>query len=155
MMKNNKKKAQTSLEFLMTYGWAILIIIVVLVIAWQWGLFQQQGRISPGYSGFWGVVLGDFSFNSEGLLRLSIQNEINARVNLTKINVTIEGDKYSDSSLNVQLDSGGRYTWSRTFSPRIPAGQRFEAFVSIDYKDERTSETYRSSGMIWGNVESA
>jgi hypothetical protein len=154
-MKNKgtiKAKSQASLEFLMTYGWAILIIIVALVIAWQMGLFNPK-NIESGYSGFWGVIPEDFSYNSGGLLRLSIQNEVGATITLRKINISIDGAKY-DENLNMQLSSGSRYTWSNTITTEAPAHARFEAVIMIDYEDSRTGgRTYRSTGKIWGPVE--
>jgi hypothetical protein len=38
------KKGQTAMEYLMTYGWAILIVIVVVAALYSMGVFQ----VSPG-----------------------------------------------------------------------------------------------------------
>lgn len=151
-MKNTK--AQTSLEFLMTYGWALIIILVVLLVAWQMGLFNPRS-IQPGYSGFWGVVPGDFSLKSDGVstLTLSVKNEVGASVNITRMNVTIGEEKSVTPELNIPVNSGENYQRDfPNFSP-LPLGSRFEAFISIDYEDDRSGETYRSSGKIWGQVE--
>ena len=32
-------KGQTALEYLITYGWAILVILVVLAVLWYYGIF--------------------------------------------------------------------------------------------------------------------
>ncbi|MCL5433553.1 MAG: LamG domain-containing protein [Candidatus Marsarchaeota archaeon] len=46
----NKKSAQSAMEYLMTYGWAILIIAVVLVVLFHMGLFNTNigPKASPG-----------------------------------------------------------------------------------------------------------
>ena len=36
-----KRKGQQSVELLMTYGWAILIIIVVIGALWKMGVFDE------------------------------------------------------------------------------------------------------------------
>jgi len=33
-------KGQTALEYLITYGWAILVILVVLAVLWYYGVFN-------------------------------------------------------------------------------------------------------------------
>lgn len=46
-----KKRAQSAMEYLMTYGWAILIIAVVLGALYQLGIFNPstfQGKAQPG-----------------------------------------------------------------------------------------------------------
>ena len=46
----NKKSAQSAMEYLMTYGWAILIIAVVLVVLFHMGVFNTNigPKASPG-----------------------------------------------------------------------------------------------------------
>jgi len=38
------RKAQTAMEFLMTYGWAILIVIAVVAALYAMGVFKLPGR---------------------------------------------------------------------------------------------------------------
>lgn len=42
-------KGQTALEYLITYGWAILVILVVLAVLWYYGIFNPA-KWSEGYS---------------------------------------------------------------------------------------------------------
>jgi len=42
-----KNKAQTAMEYLMTYGWAILIIIVVIAALYAMGVFTTPGGTIP------------------------------------------------------------------------------------------------------------
>lgn len=49
------RKAQSAMEYLMTYGWAILIVIVVVAALYALGVFQAGGRgvtCSPCFSNF-------------------------------------------------------------------------------------------------------
>ena len=34
------KKSQAAMEFLMTYGWAILVVLIVIGVFWQMGIFN-------------------------------------------------------------------------------------------------------------------
>jgi uncharacterized protein (UPF0333 family) len=49
-----KNKGQTAMEYLMTYGWAILIIIVVVAALYAMGVFKLGGTVgcSPCFSYF-------------------------------------------------------------------------------------------------------
>ncbi len=49
------RKGQAAMEFLMTYGWAILIVIVVVAALYALGVFQTGGQgatCSPCFSNF-------------------------------------------------------------------------------------------------------
>jgi hypothetical protein len=46
------KKAQSALEYMMTYGWAILIIVIVAVILYSMGIFNPSSSISATITGF-------------------------------------------------------------------------------------------------------
>jgi hypothetical protein len=50
MMVGNK--AQAAMEYLMTYGWAILVVMVVGIAMWQLGIFNMGGAslTSTGFS---------------------------------------------------------------------------------------------------------
>ena len=49
-----KNKDQSAMEYLMTYGWAILIFIVVVAALYSMGVFSSQGGVpcSPCFSNF-------------------------------------------------------------------------------------------------------
>jgi hypothetical protein len=49
-----RKKGQAAMEYLMTYGWAILIIIVVIGALWKMGVFKTTGAVpcSPCFGYF-------------------------------------------------------------------------------------------------------
>jgi len=155
-----KKKAQGSLEFMMTYGWAILIILIIVVVAWQWGFFNPRGVVKPGSSGFWGVKPDDFSYTSSGALDLSLVNGVGGDVNITRVEVKGGGVTYTDTTPgshmggDAGISSGGRRTWG--VSGELPGGgigSGYDLFLSIEYNDSRTHEVYRSSGRIWGSIE--
>ncbi|HDH41142.1 MAG TPA: hypothetical protein ENG12_01865 [Candidatus Altiarchaeales archaeon] len=161
-MKN--KKGQTALEFLLTYGWAILIITVAALLMWQWGLFNPGGQIQPGSSGFWGVVpYEDFRYTENGTLTIPISNKVGGEVTILEVNVTVTDFNYNDinpvgngNMVNATIPPGRIELWEVDLSSYVtplPAKSSYNIFVSIAYNDTRTGEEYISSGWIWGNVE--
>jgi uncharacterized protein (UPF0333 family) len=53
-MHMSKLKAQAAMEYLMTYGWAILIVIIVVAALWAMGVFTTTSSVacSPCFSYF-------------------------------------------------------------------------------------------------------
>ena len=45
-------KGQSALEYMMTYGWAILIIVIVAVILYSMGIFNPRASVTATSSGF-------------------------------------------------------------------------------------------------------
>ncbi len=155
-----KEKAQTSLEFLMTYGWAILIVLVIVVVAWQWGFFNPGGAVKKGSSGFWGVRPIDFSYNTDGDLILSLKNGVGGGINITEVEVRGGTITYTDPmSTPLSITPGLQSTYSLSGSTSGlrggGIGSSYDLFLSIEYNDSRTQEFYRSSGKIWGSIEGA
>jgi hypothetical protein len=150
-----KNRGQASLEFMMTYGWAILVIGVVLVVLWQWGLFTPSGGTKATYMGFWGVMPADFSYKSNGTLKLSLQNNIiDAYINITGINVSAQGIA-SNHNVNQTLSAGELFTWEKQVSTGENQGNAYNILVTIVYWDNRTgpATVFKSSGTLQGAAE--
>lgn len=47
-----RRKGQGAMEYLMTYGWAILVVMVVGIVMWQLGIFNLGGVTSTTSTGF-------------------------------------------------------------------------------------------------------
>ncbi len=46
------KRSQSALEYMMTYGWAILIIVIVAVILYSMGIFNPSSSVTTASAGF-------------------------------------------------------------------------------------------------------
>ena len=64
--QNNSSKAQSAMEYLMTYGWAILIIAVVLAILFSLNVFSPH--LGTDCVGATGYSCSGITLNSAGLL---------------------------------------------------------------------------------------
>ena len=51
-MNIGKHRSQSALEYMMTYGWAILIIVIVAVILYSMGIFNPSSSVTTTSSGF-------------------------------------------------------------------------------------------------------
>jgi hypothetical protein len=87
-------KGQTAVEYLMTYGWAILIILIVAGVLAYYGIFAPSGFLGPTARGFGQIaVLSPWSLAaSTGGLTLTVENRVGGTINITQINSTVSGD---------------------------------------------------------------
>ncbi len=156
-MKLDSRKGQAALEFLMTYGWAILVILIVLVVIWQWGLFNPSGTIKSGQSGFWGVVPNDYKYEGGvgfGRFIVILQNNIDNEVTIEEINVSTPTSSSNTGGPPVETVSAGNLSREHSIGglDQLTPGSSYEVFVVITYNDSRVNRLLLSSGRIWGSV---
>ena len=61
------KRSQSALEYMMTYGWAILIIVIVAVILYSMGIFNPSSSITTTSIGFSPFTVSSTVCNPAGL----------------------------------------------------------------------------------------
>ncbi|MBI4214550.1 hypothetical protein HY546_01010 [archaeon] len=88
------RKGQTALEYLITYGWAILIILVVLAVLWYYGVFDPnryagETRSCPANFQILAATVTP-SGGGAGTLAFTLANTVGHRVTVS--NATISGD---------------------------------------------------------------
>src|SRR3989338_9887153 len=67
------KKGQSILEYLYTYGWMILVVLVALLILWQMGVFKLP-VFKRGYLGFSEVLPTDWGVYNTNEVYLKFVN---------------------------------------------------------------------------------
>ncbi|MBW2999812.1 hypothetical protein KY339_04005, partial [Candidatus Woesearchaeota archaeon] len=89
-------KAQSALEYLMTYGWAILIVIIVGAALYALGVFNPGTFTGQKSTGFSAMQMEDFKFDDEGNMTLLIGNRKGR---------TIQIDNVTSDYLNEEHDN--------------------------------------------------
>jgi hypothetical protein len=131
-------KGQAMIEFLMTYGWAILALVIVL------GLILSTGIASPNYlvaeeCNFGTNIPCTFAlFNEGGTTKLSLGlfNGFPYKIRIKTITIRTEDGSESFSGLdsNVDLDSGSSHTFNGDLSgPPVPEGSVNRFVANITY----------------------
>ena len=81
------RKGQTAMEYLMTYGWAILIILIVGGLLVYYGVFSlRPGAAKTGFGQL--DVVSPWDYNAAGQLRIRVQNNLGQSLNITTVNIT-------------------------------------------------------------------
>ena len=161
------KKAQVAMEYLETYGWALLVIIVVLGVvitifsnsnSFQYCIFKQKGLFtcSPNF-----VVVEKDGVNYVFLSFTYIGNNRIEVLNLA----CAEKDENYEVRLLGNAELGGKTYFSSGEIGEIKAlncgenkGDKFEGVVVIEYKNPSDTYTYNAIAEIrspvykWGYI---
>ncbi len=100
-----KKKAQAAMEFLMTYGWAILVVLVVIGALAYFGVLNPENLLPEKCTLPMGLYCKEHAVRtgSPGSINFIVENGMGSGVIFRNISVT--GDVFDDANCN--LDAAG------------------------------------------------
>ncbi|MEM3791116.1 MAG: hypothetical protein QXL16_00085 [Candidatus Micrarchaeaceae archaeon] len=155
------KRLQSAMEYLTTYGWAILIIAIVLGVLVSLGLFSP-GRLAPNQC----LVEAGFTclqvyLSANGLLTVNIEQTTSTPINVTGIecvnNVTFAymQTPYNPPSNQININIGGNYTFSvfckNSANGAVISGNPgslFQGYFIMNYTDITTGFSHVLYGKI-------
>ena len=150
------KKAQAALEYLMTYGWAILIIAIVAAALYYMNVFG--GACSPSATGFppsGGVTIltGEFLVTgTTGVAEIVLRNNAGQTVTVGNVIHTCvsgcTGGPYTEAAVG-QITSGSTATITPTLGTGT-AGSCYRYSISIEYTTPSLTTTQTAAGSIQG-----
>ena len=148
-----KTRGQTALEYLVTYGWAILAIVIIAGVLWYFGVFNP-GRFAPseqtaGFSTI--LVLGHAVDHTNGQLTLSLANQAGEQVNITAVGAG--NGAPSAPALALQAGGQGTVTGVATGLAASTTGDSYSLNVTITYTLTRTGIAGKiSTGTVAGKM---
>jgi len=118
------------MEYLMTYGWAIVIAVIVGVVLWRLGVFSPSaGTVASGFNEF--QVL-DHRVTADGTATIIIENADKQSRSITLNSATIEGAACTGDS--GALGVGSNQTITCTGLAAASTGSGYTGFkVQINY----------------------
>jgi hypothetical protein len=153
------------MEYLMTYGWAILVVIIVGVVLWQMGIFNPSGGTAPGFSGFGSVRPKDWSCSvSNDETRIQYVNAAGESINVTATSgdcldptgtIVANGNTFKAGANSVFVCEymHGQSDISDGCRGLNP-GDRFESRVKLTWRSTDTvSITHTENGKVWKAAE--
>jgi hypothetical protein len=147
-------RGQAALEYLMTYGWAILVILVVGIALWQMGVFNPPST-PPGCSGFSQLMPLDTQYlSSTNTLRMILSNEAGTKLVVKKTNASIGFDLGPSPSADITMRPGASQQVDYgPFATARVSGEYYRAAITIEYNNTLSKIVHKSSGYCWGTVE--
>lgn len=150
-MKFANKKAQSAMEYLMTYGWAILIVIIVAAALYALGVFNPAtftGRTATGFQTIGAPT--DWDLNASGGVRLIMaNNKMSTTLSIINITATISGSSYTNE-INVPIGPGATQNIYFTGLPAQTPGSTYSLRLGILYNAGGLNHT--DTGTVTGVV---
>jgi hypothetical protein len=149
-------KGQTAIEYLMTYGWAILIILIVAGVLAYYGIFAPSSFLGPTARGFGQLqVLNPWAVASDGTVTLNLANRVGGAINVTDIAMTIDNNPYTctpTDELTLAAGSDGTFTCDAGVITGAAAGGTYSATMVISYRypSDAQSAAFSSAGTVTG-----
>jgi len=85
------RKAQSALEYLMTYGWAILIIVIVGAVLFSLGVFNPGGSTALQVRGLSNFQLDDAVLKPAGNMTIVLGVKTGKTTNVTNVDFGANG----------------------------------------------------------------
>ncbi len=100
------QRGQGSMEYLMTYGWAILVVVLVGFLLWQSGVF---GVSTNSVSGFQKISVEEFVYNTGGSLHVAYRNTAGSTLNNVQVNYSGDVNGVGEYTGNTNWAAGKTY----------------------------------------------
>lgn len=81
------KKGQAAMEFLMTYGWAILVVLIVIAALAYFGVLDPSNVLPDKCTFPVTLTCDDFLVNTQGI-SLNVINNAGKGITISRVNVT-------------------------------------------------------------------
>ncbi len=141
------KKSQAAMEFLMTYGWAILVVLAAIGALAYFGVLSPDRFLPEKCTLPSGMACLDFRYTGSGF-ELVIQNS--AGFDMTNVMVQINGTGCNANATGpTTLTNGQKGTFTVTCSPTTG---KFRGDVIINYVNQQTGMSHSKRGELIAKV---
>ncbi|MFH1788404.1 MAG: hypothetical protein ABH834_03380 [Candidatus Altiarchaeota archaeon] len=154
----SRAHGQGAMEYLMTYGWAILVVMAVGVAMWQLGIFNLGGITSTTSTGFPRVkpLLPMTSMNTSGYFYAYFVNGAAAPIAVNQpIDATVRAGACTISPPAEEINNGEQFMISGNCTVTGARGDPYEIDLTISYNVSHlmSATTHRDKGKIMGPLE--
>jgi len=139
------KKGQAAMEFLMTYGWAILVVLVAIGALAYFGVLSPQRFLPQSCQFGSGLGCESFKIATDGI-RVVMRNGLGQ--DLTSVTIGVTG--CGVTSQLASLPDGA--STNQVISCTLTSGTRLRETVWAYYTDPN-GVTHNNTGQIVGRVE--
>lgn len=142
------KRGQSALEYLVTYGWAILAIVIIAGVLWATGVFNPEKYSSQkACGGFTSVICQDFKVNTSGALTIVLNNAQGNRITSVAVGGTACNPAAVAANQNTTCTVNGFITGQSS-------GTSFDqTSVALSYVDSKSGISHNDTGFVKGKFE--
>jgi len=145
-----KNKSQVALEFLMTYGWAILIVLVAITALAYFGVLESDKFLPDKCILDVGIACLDFNVETSRIV-LVLQNSLGEAITIDEVTVTKKnnGSCSNIDSINVNNNQKAIITIINCNNGNV--GDKFNGNLNVTYTKESLL-THIANGIIIGKI---
>ncbi|MEK6854884.1 MAG: hypothetical protein AABX73_01550 [Nanoarchaeota archaeon] len=150
-----QKKGQAAMEFLMTYGWAILAAVIAIGVLAYFGVFSPGKYVSgsavvtpPFYMNAWNVQ-ADTGAGSSGAI-LELQNNGGEVYTVTGINIdgTAPDIDCTTGVITTGISVGTAQAFTVGCASALTTGNNYKGDITITYTKPSSTVVLTSTGTI-------
>jgi uncharacterized protein (UPF0333 family) len=152
-----EKKSQAAMEFMLVYGWAILIVLLIVSVIAYFGFFNIN-KFLPNVCEFpAGFECIDWTISGEtNIIELAMRNKLGALVNITDVKLMNQENGCTDIN-KIQVDNNdvpygvannAFFRLRIECSGGLASGRRFRSDPIINYTYVATGTVHSSSGSL-------
>jgi hypothetical protein len=144
------RKSQAAMEFLMTYGWAILVVLVAIGALAYFGVLSPDKFLPSKCTLPAGIVCTDFLIDSTAnTVEIFLTNGIGFDISA----VTIAAGPCPVTAVPLSVGNGGQTKISTAAcSPVLDGGDKFNHDLQLTYTNSDSDITHTVNGTITGKV---
>ena len=146
-----KRKGQAAMEFLMTYGWAILVVLAAIAALAYFGVLSP-GNLVPERTTFTAPLpnVDSADITETGLIAIAFRNNAGHTI-------TVQQERVGDCSphnigpaIGVPVANGDPFvvSWNCATNLTADAGDRFKYELGFNYTNEGTSQSRIHRGTV-------
>jgi len=146
------RKSQAAMEFLMTYGWAILVVLVAIGALAYFGVLSPDKFLPAKCQLPAGIACTDFKVEPTQVtivLRNGLGFDIGDASN--PVTVAVSGCTTPDTTPN-SIANGGQESYTVT-GCTITSGGKFSGNVNVSYYNVDTKLSHKVQGTLTGRAE--
>ncbi|QQG39336.1 MAG: hypothetical protein HYS81_03020 [Candidatus Aenigmatarchaeota archaeon] len=147
-------RGQAALEYITTYGWALLVLIILGVVLFT--MAAPSGLITKGKTGFSEIDIPRFGLNStSGDLQVQLHNRLADPVTVTAIYArTADGNLANRTNVSLSVGPGKTTDFINVAVPLALSGGTYAYDVSIEFYYTKISSAtlFNSTGTLSGTV---
>lgn len=147
-------KGQAALDFLMTYGWALILLVTVVGMLFLLGIFDISGFTGNRAAGFADVGAIGWGLAKDGQFGMQFENHAGKNIVIQNITATMSSTTIlNNTNMTLGIGEKTNITTIGTFPGPIPQkGAGYTVVVEITYRELGNNWTYITKGTVTGKI---
>jgi hypothetical protein len=139
-----EKRGQAAMEFLMTYGWAILVVLAAIAALAYFGVLSPDRFLPEKCTLPSGTACLDFKYDTTNGITLIIQNS--AGFDMSGVGVGVDGCAGNQTTGPTSLTDGEKATY--TLGCLALTSGKFKGSINVTYTNMQTSLEHIKQGEL-------